>query len=83
MSRAIASIGSPAAKGTTRVTVLVGQDCASDQVVQDELRDEPGSAALMVVRRYFDAADEVCEITVTIHPAERFIFSMELSRSKE
>jgi DNA-binding GntR family transcriptional regulator len=47
-----------------------------------ELAAEAGSSALMIVRRYFDAAGEVFEITVTIHPAERFVFSMELKRSK-
>ena len=49
----------------------------------EELRAEAGSSALMIVRRYFDAAGDVFEVTATIHPAERFIFSMELSRSKE
>ena len=49
----------------------------------EELNVDAGSAALMVIRRYFDAADEVFEITVSIHPAERFTFSMELARSGE
>ena len=49
----------------------------------EELQVDAGSPALMIVRRYFDAADEVFEITVTIHPAERFTFSMELHRSRE
>lgn len=48
-----------------------------------ELKVDASSPALMVIRRYFDAADEVFEITVTIHPAERFTFSMELTRSKD
>jgi hypothetical protein len=49
----------------------------------EALKVDAGSPALMVVRRYFDAADEVFEITVTVHPAERFTFSMELSRARE
>jgi GntR family transcriptional regulator len=49
----------------------------------EELKVDAGSPALMIMRRYFDAADEVFEITVTIHPAERFTFSMELHRSRE
>ena len=49
----------------------------------EELKVDAGSPALMIVRRYFDAADEAFEITVTIHPAERFTFSMELHRSRE
>lgn len=48
-----------------------------------ELEVEAGSPALVIVRRYFDAADDVFEITVTLHPAERFTFSMELNRSRE
>ncbi|MEN9629474.1 MAG: hypothetical protein RJA10_2701, partial [Pseudomonadota bacterium] len=48
-----------------------------------ELRVDAGSPALMIVRRYFDAADEVFEVTVTLHPAERFTFSMELHRKRE
>ncbi|HNK17178.1 MAG TPA: GntR family transcriptional regulator [Piscinibacter sp.] len=51
--------------------------------LSDELKVEAGSPALMVIRRYFDAADEVFEMTVTVHPAERFTFSMELTRSRE
>jgi len=47
-----------------------------------ELKVDAGSPALMIIRRYLDTADEVFEISVTIHPAERFTFSMELSRAK-
>jgi len=49
----------------------------------EELEAEAGSPALQIVRRYLDAADEVFEITVTIHPAERFTFSMELNRTRD
>lgn len=49
----------------------------------EELKVDAGSPALMILRRYFDAADEAFEITATIHPAERFTFSMELHRSRE
>ncbi len=49
----------------------------------EELKVDAGTPALMIVRRYFDAADDVFEITMTIHPAERFTFSMELHRSRE
>lgn len=47
-----------------------------------ELKAEPGAAALKVVRRYLDSSDEVFEISVSIHPADRFTFAMELSRSR-
>lgn len=53
-----------------------------DQLAE-ELKADAGSPALVVVRRYFDSADDVFEITVSIHPAERFTFSMELKRAAE
>lgn len=64
----------------------IRQDIRASSVpakLADELKVDAGSPALMIVRRYFDAADEVFEITVTTHPAERFTFSMELNRSRE
>lgn len=48
-----------------------------------ELRAEPGSPALKIVRHYLDAAGEAFEISVSIHPADRFTFSTELQRGKE
>nr|WP_150696079.1 GntR family transcriptional regulator [Pandoraea terrae] len=47
------------------------------------LNSEPGSAALEIVRRYLDAAGQVFEISVTVHPAQRFVVSMRLKRSQE
>lgn len=47
-----------------------------------ELQIEAGAPALKVVRRYFDSARKAFEITITIHPAERFTFSMQLNRSR-
>ncbi len=47
----------------------------------EHLAAEPGSPALMIVRRYLDVADDLFEITVSIHPADRYTFSMELTRS--
>lgn len=49
----------------------------------EELQAEAGSPALKITRRYLDSADEVFEISRSIHPANRFTFSMEMSRSKE
>ncbi|EHP42691.1 GntR family transcriptional regulator [Cupriavidus basilensis OR16] len=40
----------------------------------------PGQAALKIVRRYFDASGHVFEVSVTVHPAERFSLSMRLQR---
>ncbi len=44
------------------------------------LRVQAGAAALEIVRRYFDADGEVFEVSVTVHPAERFSVSMRLTR---
>lgn len=49
----------------------------------EPLQAEAGSPALKIMRRYIDAAGEVFEISRSIHPASRFTFSMEMSRSKE
>ena len=48
-----------------------------------ELRVEPGSAALQVRRSYFDAAGDVVEITLSVHPHDRFTFATELHRARE
>lgn len=47
-----------------------------------ELHAEPNSAALKIVRRYMDSDDQVFEISVSVHPADRFNFSMEMTRSR-
>jgi GntR family transcriptional regulator len=48
-----------------------------------ELRAEVGSPALKITRRYLDATDTVFEISVSIHPTDRFTFSMDLTRSRD
>ena len=54
-------------------------------IVSDEmarrLRVETGTAALEIVRRYLDAAGDTFEVTISVHPAERFSMSMRLLRS--
>lgn len=47
-----------------------------------ELQAEPGDAALKIVRHYLDSADQMFEFSLSVHPADRFSFSMELSRSR-
>lgn len=41
---------------------------------------EPGSPALVVLRRYLGAGGRVFEVTRTIHPEGRYVISMELER---
>lgn len=48
-----------------------------------ELQAELGSPALKITRRYFDAAGELLEISRSVHPSNRFTFSMEMNRSKD
>ncbi|RDK10166.1 GntR family transcriptional regulator [Cupriavidus lacunae] len=58
-----------------RVT-RVDQDIQGALVSQDEaalLQVEPGSAALRIVRTYF-VDDEVIEVTLSVHPAERYSY---------
>ncbi len=49
----------------------------------EALRAEAGAPALKITRHYLDSADQVFEISVSLHPADRFKFSMEMSRSRE
>lgn len=46
-----------------------------------ELKTDSGSPALRITRRYYDSADELLEISRSFHPANRFTFSMEMSRN--
>lgn len=50
--------------------------------IAETLREAPGAAALRIVRRYLDQAGETVEISATIHPADRFTFSMRLRRER-
>lgn len=47
----------------------------------ERLQVRQGTAALEIVRRYLDASGETFEVSVSIHPAERFSVSMRLKRS--
>lgn len=49
----------------------------------EALRIEGGAPALKITRRYFDSSDDVFEISVSLHPADRFTFSMDMNRSKD
>jgi len=50
--------------------------------VAPELKVEEGSPALKVVRHYADQGGQVFEISVTIHPQQRFRLSMRLKRER-
>jgi len=52
-----------------------------DRAMAAALQLKPGATALKIVRRYFDDDGEVFEVSVTVHPADRFSVSMRLQRS--
>jgi DNA-binding GntR family transcriptional regulator len=63
----------------------IRQDVVATTVPENlcgELKAEVGTPALKVVRRYIDSANETYETSVTIHPADRFTFSLRLRRQR-
>ena len=52
-----------------------------DPAMAKALKLDEGAAALKIVRRYLDAAGQTFEVSVSIHPADRFSVSMRLQRS--
>jgi GntR family transcriptional regulator len=48
-----------------------------------ELGMEAGSPVLRIIRHYVDAAGHAFEISITIHPADRFTFSILLRRERD
>lgn len=59
------------------------QAIALGKAQAEELRADAHSPALKITRRYLDSAGEAFEISVSVHPADRFTFSMQMDRSKE
>jgi DNA-binding GntR family transcriptional regulator len=61
----------------------IQQDVRATQVSADmatRLQVDRGSAALEIIRRYLDVNGDAFEVSVTVHPAERFAVSMRLTR---
>lgn len=62
----------------------IEQEVRAVAIVQEDmaraLQVPVGTPALKIVRRYTDAAGDMFEATVTLHPAERFAVSMKLRR---
>jgi DNA-binding GntR family transcriptional regulator len=52
----------------------------TDGAMARKLQVEVGASALKILRQYFDGQGEVFEISVSVHPADRFSVSMRLSR---
>ncbi|CAG9268766.1 GntR family transcriptional regulator [Paraburkholderia unamae] len=53
---------------------------AVDAALAGELNVDAGTPALKIIRRYMDSSNQIFEISVSIHPADRFTFSMQLTR---
>lgn len=51
-----------------------------DAAIARALNQESGASALRIIRRYLDVDGEVFEISVSVHPADRFSVSMRLRR---
>ena len=49
--------------------------------VAEMLKVQPGMPGLEIVRQYLDAAGQMFEVSVTVHPADRFAVAMRLQRS--
>jgi DNA-binding GntR family transcriptional regulator len=47
------------------------------------LQAPAGMAGLEIVRQYFDASGKIFEVSITVHPSDRFAVSMRLQRSAE
>lgn len=54
---------------------------AIDEAAAKALAVSPGMAGLEILRQYFDAAGQIFEVSVTVHPADRFAVAMRLQRS--
>ena len=46
-------------------------------------RGENRIAALTMVRRYYGLREETFEVTVTTHPEGRYIYTMDMQRSRQ
>ncbi len=51
-----------------------------DKELARRLEVRPETAAMTIVRRYKTADDQVFETTVSVHPEDRFVYSLELKR---
>ena len=56
---------------------------ALSKPLSEELRADTGSPALKITRRYLDSTGDAFEISVSVHPADRFTFSMQMERSRD
>lgn len=65
----------------TEVRQSISAVAVSEPIAQ-ELNVSPGSPALKIVRSYLDRKGEAFETTISVHPADRFTFTMVLKRTR-
>lgn len=65
----------------SRVSQTLSAD-AMDRKLAKTLDAEPGSAALVVIRRYYDLAERLVLLTISTHPKKRFRYTTELTAYK-
>ncbi len=56
------------------------QACFVPPELADTLNAAAGSPALRIIRRYYDAAGWLFEVSVSVHPSDRFSYRMRLRR---
>lgn len=69
---------------TGRMTVRVEQRiraCSLPADLVDVLHAEEGSPALQIVRRYVERSGDTAQVTVSLHPADRFEFTVSMERA--
>jgi DNA-binding GntR family transcriptional regulator len=43
---------------------------------------EPGAPSLLVRRRYFAASEQPFEVSLTLHPGDRYVYTARLARGR-
>lgn len=69
---------------TGRMTVRVDQRiraCSLPSDLATVLRADVGSPALQIARRYVERSGDVAQVTVSVHPADRFEFTVSMERA--
>lgn len=56
---------------------------AAPAEVAKKLQIKPTTSCLVIIRRYFDDQDKLFEVTVTHHPENKYVYSMEFKASSE
>ena len=64
----------------------IRQDISAVGVSRDlaePLKVAPGAHALSIRRQYLFSSNEMAEVSISVHPADRYSYSMRLTRQQE